>query len=204
MKEGSCVILCTGGIGSGKSVVARVFHELGLPVYDCDRAAKELYDRDPQLLADMVALCGEAVLDAGGRLDRNALSRRIFSDTAMLAAVEDRVHPAVIRDFENWKQQQESALVLIESAILLEKPRFAGMMDYTVVVTAPEEVRIRRVMARDGMTEEQVRKRMAAQWSDAERRAKADFILENDDRQALLPAVLQIIEKIKQRWKRQI
>ena len=204
MKEDSCVILCTGGIGSGKSVVARVFHELGLPVYDCDRAAKELYDRDPQLLADMVALCGEAILDAGGRLDRNALSRRIFSDTAMLAAVEDRVHPAVIRDFENWKQQQESALVLIESAILLEKPRFASMMDYTVVVTAPEEVRIRRVMARDGMTEEQVRKRMAAQWSDAERRAKADFILENDDRQALLPAVLQIIEKIKQRWKRQI
>ena len=78
------------------------------------------------------------------------------------------------------------------------------MMDYTVVVTAPEEVRIRRVMARDGMTEEQVRKRMAAQWSDAERGAKADFILENDDRQALLPAVLQIIETIKQRWKRQI
>jgi len=204
MKEGSCVILCTGGIGSGKSVVARVFHELGLPVYDCDRAAKELYDRDPQLLADVVALCGEAVLDAGGRLDRVALSRRIFGNTALLAAVEDRVHPAVIRDFENWKKRQESALVVIESAILLEKPRFAGMMDYTVVVTSLEAVRIRRVMARDGVTEEQVRKRMAAQWSDAERMAKADFILENDDRQALLPAVLQIIEKIKQRWKRQI
>jgi dephospho-CoA kinase len=204
MKEGSCVILCTGGIGSGKSVVARVFHELGLPVYDCDRAAKELYDRDPQLLSDMVSLCGETVLDADGRLDKAALSRRIFGNAALLAAVEDLVHPAVIRDFENWKQQQESALVLIESAILLEKPRFAGMMDYTVVVTSLEAVRIRRVMARDGVTEEQVRKRMAAQWSDAERMAKADFILENDDRQALLPAVLQIIETIKQRWKRQI
>ena len=94
--------------------------------------------------------------------------------------------------------------MVIESAILLEKPRFAGLMDYTVVVTAPEAVRIRRVMARDGVTEEQVRKRMAAQWSDAERVARADFSLENDDRQALLPAVLQIIEKIKQRWKRQI
>lgn len=204
MKEDSCVILCTGGIGSGKSVVSRVFHETGLPVYDCDRAAKELYDRDPQLLSDMVSLCGEAVLDAEGRLDRTALSHRIFGDAALLAAVEDLVHPAVIRDFENWKKRQESALVVIESAILLEKPRFAGMMDYTVVVTAPEAVRIRRVMARDGVTEEQVRKRMAAQWSDAERMAKADFILENDDRQALLPAVLQIIETIKQRWKRQI
>ena len=204
MKDGFCVILCTGGIGSGKSVVSRVFCEMGLPVYDCDRAAKELYDRDPQLLSDMVSLCGETVLDADGRLDRVALSRRIFGNAALLAAVEDLVHPAVIRDFENWKKRQESALVVIESAILLEKPRFAGLMDYTVVVTAPEAVRIRRVMARDGVTEEQVRKRMAAQWSDAERVARADFSMENDDRQALLPAVLQIIEKIKQRWKRQI
>ena len=204
MKETPCVLLCTGGIGSGKSVVVRVFQELGFPAYDCDRAAKECYDRDPQLLAEVVALCGEAVLDGSGRLDRAALSRRIFGDPALLAAVEDRVHPAVIRDFEDWKRQQESGLVVIESAILLEKPRFAGLMDYTVVVTAPEAVRIRRVMQRDGLTEAQVRKRMAAQWSDEARMAQADFILENNDRQALLPAVLQITEKIKRRWKKQI
>jgi dephospho-CoA kinase len=204
MKEAHCVLLCTGGIGSGKSVVVRVFQELGVPVYDCDRAAKECYDRDPQLLAEVVALCGEAVLDASGRLDRAALSRRIFGDPVLLAAVEDRVHPAVIRDFENWKRQQESGLVVIESAILLEKPRFAGLMDFTVVVTAPEAVRIRRVMQRDGLTEAQVRKRMAAQWSDEARIAQADFVLENNDRQALLPAVLQITEKIKRRWKKQI
>ncbi len=199
-----CVILCTGGIGSGKSVVVRLFRELGVPSYDCDRAAKELYDRDPQLLADVVALCGEGVLDAAGRLDRAALASRIFADPALLAALEDRVHPAVIRDFESWKQQQESSLVAMESAILLEKPRFAGLMDYTVVVTAPEAVRIARVMARDGISEARVRERMAAQWSDEARAAKADCILENDDRQALLPAVLQIIDKLTKRWKRQI
>ena len=199
-----CVILCTGGIGSGKSVVVRLFRELGVPSYDCDRAAKELYDRDPQLLAEVVALCGEGVLDAEGRLDRAALARRIFGDAALLAALEDRVHPAVIRDFEQWKAQQESSLVVIESAILLEKPRFAGLMDYTVVVTAPEAVRIARVMARDGIGEARVRERMAAQGSDEARAAKADCILENDDRQALLPAVLQIIDKLTKRWKRQI
>ena len=199
-----CVLLCTGGIGSGKSVVVRLFRELGIPSYDCDRAAKELYDRDSQLLSDVVALCGEAVLDTAGRLDRAALAQKIFGDAALLAALEDRVHPAVIRDFEKWKQRQESGLVVIESAILLEKPRFAGLMDYTVVVTAPEEVRIARVMARDGVSEAQVRRRMAAQWSEDARRARADFILENDDRTALLPAVLEIIEKIKNRWKRQI
>lgn len=203
MKQ-SCVLLCTGGIGSGKSVVVRLFQALGIPSYDCDRAAKELYDRDPQLLAEVAALCGEEVLDAEGRLDRAALARKIFGDAALLAALEDRVHPAVIRDFEKWKEEQESALVVIESAILLEKPRFAGLMDYTVVVTAPEAVRITRVMRRDGLSEAQVRQRMAAQWSDEARLARADFVLENDNRQALLPAVLEIIDKIKRRWKRQI
>lgn len=203
MKQ-SCVLLCTGGIGSGKSVVVRLFQALDIPSYDCDRAAKELYDRDPQLLAEVVALCGEEVLDAEGRLDRAALARKIFGDAALLAALEDRVHPAVIRDFEKWKEEQESALVVIESAILLEKPRFAGLMDYTVVVTAPEAVRIARVMRRDGLSEAQVRQRMAAQWSDEARLARADFVLENDNRQPLLPAVLEIIDKIKRRWKRQI
>lgn len=203
MKQ-SCVLLCTGGIGSGKSVVVRLFQALDIPSYDCDRAAKELYDRDPQLLAEVAALCGEEVLDSEGRLDRAALARKIFGDAALLAALEDRVHPAVIRDFEKWKEEQESALVVIESAILLEKPRFAGLMDYTVVVTAPEAVRIARVMRRDGLSEAQVRQRMAAQWSDEARLARADFVLENDNRQALLPAVLEIIDKIKRRWKRQI
>ena len=200
----SCVLLCTGGIGSGKSVVVRLFQALDIPSYDCDRAAKELYDRDPQLLAEVVALCGEGVLDAEGRLDRAALARKIFGDAALLAALEDRVHPAVIRDFEKWKEEQESALVVIESAILLEKPRFAGLMDYTVVVTAPEAVRIARVMQRDGLSEAQVRQRIAAQWGDEARLAQADFVLENDNCQALLPAVLEIIDKIKRRWKRQI
>lgn len=203
MKQ-SCVLLCTGGIGSGKSVVVRLFQALDIPSYDCDRAAKELYDRDPQLLAEVAALCGEEVLDAEGRLDRAALARKIFGDAALLAALEDRVHPAVIRDFEKWKEEQESALVVIESAILLEKPRFAGLMDYTVVVTAPGAVRIARVMRRDGLSEAQVRQRMAAQWSDEARLARADFVLENDNRQPLLPAVLEIIDKIKRRWKRQI
>ena len=89
-------------------------------------------------------------------------------------------------------------LVLIESAILLEKPQFAGLYDYVVAVTAPEELRVARVVRRDGTDEVQVRRRMAAQWSDAERSAHADYILENNDRQALLPAIMAIIEKIKE------
>ena len=89
-------------------------------------------------------------------------------------------------------------MVVLESAILLEKPIPPETYDYVLVVTAPEAVRVARVVARDGVTETQVRRRMAAQWSDAERVARADFVLENDDRQPLLPALLQLLDKIKQ------
>ena len=117
--------------------------------------------------------------------------------------MEALVHPAVIRDFEAWKARQDSPLVVIESAILLEKPLFAGLTDVTVVVISPEALRMERVMRR-GLSEAQVRERMAAQWSDEARAAHADFILENDDRTALVPAVLDIIDKTTRRWKRQI
>lgn len=194
MKD-SRVILCTGGVGSGKSYVVRAFRMLGIPAYDCDRAAKECYDRDPRLLSDVVSLAGPEVLAVDGTLDRAALSRRIFSDPALLAAVEALVHPAVIHDFENWKSGRPEPLLLIESAILLEKPQYARLYDRVVTVTAPVPVRIARVMARSDMTEAEVLRRMSAQWSDDRLAAASDYILENDDRQALLPAILDIIEK---------
>lgn len=202
--KNSRVILCTGGIGSGKSCVVQALRTLGVPSYDCDRSAKELYDRDPQLLSEVVALAGPEVLDAEGRLDRAALSARIFADTRIRAGLEALVHPAVIRDFTRWKDAQEGPLVVIESAILLEKPQYASLYDCVVTVVAPEEVRIARVVARDGVTEDQVRRRMAAQWDDAARIAHADYVLENNDRQAMLPVLIDIIEKEKRRWKRQI
>ena len=201
---GPRVILCTGGIGSGKSCVVRVFRTLGIPSYDCDGAAKDLYDRDAQLLEAVVGRVGPEVLDAAGRLGRKALSDKIFSDPSLLADIEALVHPAVIRDFGKWKSGQEVPLVVIESAILLEKPSFAPLFDCVVTVSAPEEVCISRVVARDGCTPEQVRRRMKAQWTDAARAARADYILENNDRQPLLPAIKDIIEKEKRRWKRQI
>lgn len=198
------IILCTGGIGSGKSCVVQVFRTLGVPSYDCDRAAKDLYDRDARLLEAVVGRVGADVLDAAGRLDRKALSDRVFADPSLLADIEALVHPAVIRDFEAWKAGQEVPLLVIESAILLEKPQFESLYDSVVTVSAPEAVRIARVVARDGCTPEQVRRRMAAQWTDASRAAQADYILENNDRQPLLPAIKDIIEKEKRRWKRQI
>lgn len=198
------VILCTGGIGSGKSCVVQAFRVFGVPSYDCDRSAKELYDRDPELLSAVVCLTGPEVIGPDGRLDRSALASRIFADPSLLTAVEALVHPAVIRDFAQWKAAQDVPLVVIESAILLEKPQLAQCFDCVVTVVAPEDVRIKRVVLRDGITPEQVRRRMDAQWDDAARAAHADYVLENNDRQALLPAIMDIIEKEKRRWKRQI
>ncbi|MBR6269730.1 MAG: dephospho-CoA kinase [Bacteroidales bacterium] len=196
--KGSRVILCTGGIGSGKSCVVRAFEVMGAPFYDCDAAAKDLYDRDPELLEEVVKLVGRGVIGEDGRLDRSALAGRIFTDPALLASLESLVHPAVIRDFEKWKESREEPVVVIESAILLEKRLPGKVYDYVLAVTAPEDVRIRRVVLRDGTTEDKVRQRMAAQWSDERRAACADFILENNDLQPMLPAIIEILEKIKE------
>ena len=197
---GRRVLLCTGGIGSGKSFIIRAFDALGVPAYNCDQAAKELYDRDPQLLSGIVRLCGEGVLDAEGGLDRAALAERIFADPALLAQVESLVHPAVIRDFRKWADAlpDHPPVVIIESAILLEKPLPERVYDYVLALTAPEAVRMERVLRRSGMTEAEVRRRMAAQWTDAQRAEHADFIIDNDGRKPVLPAILDILERIQE------
>lgn len=194
------VLLCTGGIGSGKSFIIRAFNALGVPSYNCDEAAKDMYDRDPALLADVVRLCGDGVLDAEGRLDRAALAGRIFADPALRADIEALVHPAVIRDFRRWAAAQPGnpPLVIIESAILLEKPLAEKVYDSVLAITAPEDVRLARVLRRSGLDTAAVQRRMAAQWSDAERVAHADFVLDNDGRKPVLPVLLDILERIQE------
>lgn len=201
------VLLCTGGIGSGKSFVVSILQAMGCPAYDCDARAKALYDEDPALLQEVVALTGREVLTPEGRLDRKKLAARLFAEPELREKIEALVHPAVIRDFERWKAAQEALALessaqqapfaVLESAILLEHPQYRPLYDKVLVVSAPEEVRIRRVMARDGVTREAVLQRMASQWSDEQRRAQADFIIENDGEQALLPQIDSL-------WKRLI
>jgi len=194
------VLLCTGGIGSGKTFVIRAFNALGVPSYNCDEAAKELYGRDRELLAEIVGLCGESVLDADGKLDRAAFAAQIFRDPELLEKVEALVHPAVIRDFRRWTDglPGNPPVVIIESAILLERPMPERVFDYVLTVMAPEEVRMARALRRPGMDESEVRRRMATQWSDAERAEHADFIIDNDGRKPVLPAILDIFQRIKE------
>ena len=168
-------ILITGGIGSGKSVVSGILRGRGIPVYDTDSRTKALYEGE--LGMRLEEALGKKLHDADGHFDRKALASLIFSDRLILERVEEIVHPAVLRDFEEWKEKQESTIVCMESAIALEKPLFNDSYDFVVIVNAPEDLRIRRACNRDGSDEISVRKRVQNQKVDLQ---KANFIIEND------------------------
>ena len=130
-------------------------------------------------------------------LQRAAFAAKIFSDPDMLARVESVVHPAVAADFLKWKEEQQSDIVLMESAILLEKPLLLPLIDYVLVVHAPLECRVERVMARDNVSRERVLQRISNQWSDSRRLEMADFSIETNDRDSIIEKVMDIIRKIR-------
>ena len=157
-------VIVTGGIGSGKSAVCALLRERGIPVYDSDARTKELYERKPGLVERLEQALGLPLKGADGRLDRKALAGRIFSDTAARETLEAIVYPEVLADFKDWRdRQQDVPFVVLESAVILSKPVFDGVAQAVVLVTAREDVRLRRVMGRDALTEAAVRARMAAQ-----------------------------------------
>ena len=190
------VLLVTGGIGSGKSFVVRTLEALGVPSYDCDSRAKELYDSDPLLLRQVGQIVPGCISPCG-RLDRRILAAAIFGDRQKLEAVEAAVHPALIRDFEKWRSAQSAPVVAIESAIMLEKPVFDKLYDFSLSVTCPAEIRLLRVMERDSCDREQALERMANQWSDERRSAASDRTIANDGTSQILPTLIETIETIK-------
>lgn len=157
-------VIVTGLIGSGKSAVCALLRERGIPVYDSDARTKELYERKPGLVECLEQALGLPLKGADGRLDRKALAGRIFSDTAARETLEAIVYPEVLADFKDWRDRQQGApFVVLESAVILSKPVFDGVAQAVVLVTAREDVRLRRVMGRDTLPEAAVRARMAAQ-----------------------------------------
>lgn len=195
----------TGGIGSGKSYVVRMFAALGVPVYDADSRTKGLYGSDPELLASLQSILGQDLV-RDGVLDRQYMASRIFSDRDILSRVEAVVFPRVLRDFIAWKNAREmevaagsggnAGFVIMESALYLEKPALAGSADKVLTVVCPVETRVERVMVRSGMTRAQVLERMSNQWSDARRISLSDFTVVSDFSHPLLPQVYDIYLKM--------
>lgn len=180
----------TGGIGSGKSTVCRLFAQRGVAVYDSDAEAKRLMAENPELRAAISARFG-AEAYADGALNRSYLAGKVFSDPAALADLNALVHPAVLADFAAWAERQEGSYVIFESAILFA----AGLedsVDRTVAVLAPLELRLERTCRRDKCDPEAVRRRIAVQLDDDALSEKADYVVINIFEEDLEPAVLKL------------
>ena len=186
--DGKMTLVVTGGIGSGKSLVCSMFADKGIPVYDSDSRTKSLYDSVPGLPARISSALGADVTTPGGLLDRRRLADVIFSDPARLAVLESIVHPEVKKDFLKWRESFSGTavpLVIMESAIILEKPVFRDIMDKVLVVDAPFGLRLERAMGRDNADAATVRRRMESQKllngiSDGIVPAEIDFLIVND------------------------
>lgn len=180
----------TGGIGSGKSTVARMFTVLGVPVFEADTEAKALMVSDPDLRAAITARFGE-VIYRNGELDRKALADLVFSDARALADLNALVHPAVRKAFAAWVANQQAPYVIMEAALMAENAGYT-QFDRVITVSCPEEERIRRVMERDGVGETDVRARMRNQGSEEQRLRIAQHVVQNDGSQLVIPQVLAI------------
>lgn len=181
----------TGGIGSGKSTVCKVFEQLGIPVFYADSAAKEVMVNDNQLVESIVNIFGIDAYLADGNLNRSHLANIVFNDESQLAKLNALVHPAVFRAFSKWLSVQNSHYVLKEAALLFESGSYK-QCDKTILVSSPLDLRISRVMLRDGSSREQVQARIDKQFSDVEKMKLADYFIVNDDQHPIISQVLSL------------
>lgn len=184
----------TGGIGSGKSMVARLFEVLGIPVFRADDEGKRILNEDPTARKAVSEAFGAAMY-ANDLLDRNALAAVVFNDPTALRKLNAIVHPLVRERFRSWSAEQTSPYVVMEAAILVESGG-AKVVDHLVVVNAPEDLRIQRVMQRDQVSESEVRARLRSQTDDAGRNSAANTIIVNDGHRMVIPQVLHLHQQL--------
>lgn len=181
----------TGGIGAGKSTVAKIFEKLGVPVYYADDNAKKLMVTDAALIEGVKAEFGKDVY-LGDELDRARLARIVFNNQGKLEKLNKLVHPAVRKDFTAWCLRHKTQPYVVEEAAILFESGAYKLMDKIVMVTAPRDMRIERVMKRDGVTKEAVQARMANQWPEEEKISLSDFVIMNDNEKLVIPQVLNV------------
>lgn len=181
----------TGGIGSGKTTICRIFEALFIPVFNADEVAKMIMLTDLNLVEAIKVQFGEEAYFANGELNRKFLSGIVFNDSKALQQLNELVHPAVIQAFDDWAVDQNSPYCLHEAAILFESGAYKSC-DYSILVYAPEDLRINRVKRRDGHSEAEIRARMDKQMPENEKEKLADFVIINDESTAVIPQVLEI------------
>lgn len=189
------IIGLTGGIGSGKTTVGKIFSTLGIPVYEADTASKKIIDTDKGLQAKLQDLLGENIVTPEGLIDRSRMASLIFNDEELLKKTNALIHPAVGDDFMNWAQEQSKPYVIKEAAILFESGSYK-QCDKIIVVEAPEELRIKRVMERGNVSRKEVLERMKNQWPQEQKVQMADYVVHNDLQYSVIKQVLAIHEDI--------
>lgn len=185
------IIAITGGIGSGKSVVCKTLKASGFAVYDSDERAKYITKTSADVKYKLQSLLGEEIYE-NNNLNKKMLADFLFASAQNTKIINSIIHPAVKDDFKEWCLQQNSEFVFIESAILFESG-FDNLVDEIWCVTASEDVRIARVMARNGMSAEEVRSRIKSQMSDNERKSRSDYIIDNDGKSSVLKQLEKIL-----------
>jgi len=180
----------TGNIGSGKSLICKIFESMKFFVFYADEEAKKLYDNSA-IIEDIKKTFGSEIFQ-DGKLSHKKLAEVVFSDNVLLKQLEAIIHPAVVVEFNNWaKQHKDVPCVIMENAVFFEGG-FDKHFDKTIVVTCPEEERIKRVMDRDGASREEVMKRMMSQWPEQKKIEKADYIIVNDGLAEIIPQIIEI------------
>ena len=188
------VVGLTGGIGSGKSTVLNYFRERGYPCFESDEVGKKLLE--VELKETVLKLFGEEVYNAKGILDRKAISKKVFSNSKLLEALNNIVHPAVNETFEKFKKKhQDSPVIVKEAAILIESGSYKSC-DIIVLVKAPLDERIKRIVARDSVNESEVIARIDNQWEDEKKEKYADYVVENISLEETYEKVKYLIKKL--------
>jgi dephospho-CoA kinase len=191
----------TGGIGSGKTTVCRILEVLGIPVYYADVRAKQLYKENAGVMQAVKKLFGDDIYRRG-ELAKAEVARRVFNDKFLLQKLNAIVHPAVEKDFAKWAAgHSDKPFVVKEAAILFENGGYKKL-DLNALVTAPEDIRIKRVVKRDGISEDQVKERIRNQWPDEKKIPLADFVIKCDEEHLVIPQVMEIMERLKEKGNR--
>ena len=189
----------TGGIGSGKSTVSKIFEVLGLKIYQSDDMAKYLMGNDNKLISSIINHFGEeSYID--GKINKEYISKNVFYDKEKLKIINNLVHPVVINDFKKWCLINKSEKILIKEAALLFESKSYKELDFIIYVYAEKKLRISRILKRDShRTKDQIEHIINSQLTDKESFEKADYILENNEKSLLLPEVIDLYEKIKKK-----
>ena len=188
----------TGGIGSGKSIVGKILEVMRFPVYYSDERSKEIVNTNSFVRQNLIKLMGENVY-LNNQLNAPFLAKKIFEDDTIRLKVNEIIHPIVRQAFADWAETQNSSIVFNEAAILFETGAYQ-LMDATVLVTAPLELKINRVRERDRCSKEHVLERISKQWNDEQKLPLADFVLINDDIQPLLIQIEDLIFQLKREF----